>query len=125
LPINFVHRVIGKIGDVKTALLRIRREIRGAGGAGCRLGRHGYFSDETAFAGFTSRVLTRFADLRCLEDLYAVVAAVADIEKAVVTQLDAMHGAAEEVWFHLAAAEIRRPFPGAFSCFSTGGDVSL
>ena len=70
---------------------------------------------------FAARVRARLARFGCLEDLHAIVAAIADIQQAVVRQLGAMKGAAEKLRLHLAGLEIVRPRAGAFTDIGTSG----
>ena len=66
-------------------------------------------ADKAAFAHLALRIRAGLAHFGRLEDLHAIVAAIADVEQTVVGQLGAMHRAAEELRFHVAGLEIVRP----------------
>src|SRR5258707_1017210 len=73
------------------------------------------FAHESAFALVAGRILAGLADLRCLEHLNPVVAAIADIKESVVAQLRAVEGAAEKVGLHFALSKISCPRTDAFA----------
>ena len=79
LPVDDINRVVGKVGDVHAALLRIGGKVDRAGRAGRSLWSDVEFADETAFARIAVRIGTGLPRLRGPEDLHAVIAAVADI----------------------------------------------
>src|SRR6202521_2861461 len=109
LPVDDINRVVGKVGDVHAALLRIGGKVDRAGRAGRSLWSDVEFADETAFARLAVRIGTGLPRLRGPEHLHAVIAAVADVEQAVAGQFGAVHRAAEKLRLHLAALELGRP----------------
>jgi len=73
------------------------------------LRRHGDLAHEAALTDFAVRVRAGLARFGCLEDLHAIVAAIAGIQQAVVRELRAVQGTAEKFRFQIAGFEIIRP----------------
>src|SRR5260370_37460315 len=82
LPVDYVDGVIEEIGDVHAALLRVGREVHGTRRAANGLRSNVDLAHKTTFAYLAIRIGAGVSDLGCLEDLYAIVAAIADIEQA-------------------------------------------
>src|SRR5581483_7648126 len=80
LPIDDVDRVVGQVSDVHAALPGIGREIDQIGRAGGRLRRDVNLAHETALPGLALRIGAGLAYFGSLEDLDAVIAAIANIE---------------------------------------------
>jgi hypothetical protein len=66
-------------------------------------------ADETAFAGFAVGVGAGLARFGCLEHLHAVVAAIADIQQAIICEPRAVQRAAKEIMIHAAGPVVARP----------------
>src|SRR6202020_592593 len=119
VAIQDVNRLIGIVADIETALRLIGREVHRY-----RRARHhrlgiGFRADETlgheaAFAGLAIRIAALLAKsgILAIEHLNAVVAAVADVNLAVVGDFYAMHRIAEERRFRLAFCRSLRPGAG-------------
>src|SRR5579863_4170928 len=104
-----VNRLVGIVADIETALRLIGREVHRH-----RRARHhrlgvGFRADETlghesTFSGFAIWIAAFLAErgILAVEHLDAIVAAIADINLAVVGDFYAMHGIAKERRFRFA-----------------------
>src|SRR6185503_17589785 len=97
LPVDDVDHVVAEVGDVHAALLRVGREIHRTRCAADSLGSDVDFTYKAALARLALRIRAGLSRFRRLEDLHAIVAAIADIEQTVVRQLRAVQGTAEEL----------------------------
>src|SRR5579863_2658008 len=104
-----VDGLVGVVADIETALRLVGREVhrhRRAGhhGLSVGLGADEALGHEAAFAGFAIRIAALLAErgILAVEHLDAVVAAVADVNLAVVSNLHAMHGIAKEGGFRIS-----------------------
>src|SRR5215472_1638870 len=98
-PVQNVDCHVGVVSDIEATLRLIPGEVYGNGCSNdVGVFADKLFSDETAFAGFTSWISARFAKhgIIFVKHLNAIISTVADIELAVVGYLDAMHRVAKE-----------------------------
>src|SRR5208337_939675 len=98
LAVEDIDGHVGVVADIEAALSLVGREVHGHGGAGhfglrIRVLADEFLGEIAALAGFPARVAARLSEIRIktVEHLDAVVAAVADVELAVVGDLYAMH----------------------------------
>src|SRR5207237_3367091 len=122
-------RHVGVVADVEAGLPGISREIHRHCRARetVRLYRDGLFLDEAALARFTGRVEAFLTQVRIatVEDLNAVIAAVADINQAFLADLHAVHGIAEERGLHIALGQAAPPLAGCSRGLVVDGDVAV
>ena len=115
---------VGVVADIEAALLFVFREVQGDGGAddvGVRADK--LLGHETALAGRAGRIAAGLAQGRIVDvkDLNTIVSPVADIDLAVIGNLDAVHGVAEECRLSVAFDVVVNPCPrGGGRCVVNG-----
>jgi hypothetical protein len=119
---------IGVVADIEAALSLVGREVHGHSGAGHFGLRISALADETlgeiaALSRVPVRIAARLAQIRIetVEHLDTVVAAVADIELAVIGNLGAMHRVPEGDRLFVALCIVVRPAPAARAAASSTG----
>src|SRR5215831_2809798 len=116
VPLQYVHRHVRVVADVEAGLLGISRKIHRHCRARKTVGLYcyGLLLDETALTRFAARVEAFLTEVRIatVEDLDAVIAAVADINQTFLADLHAVHWIAEEGGLHIALGEVGHPVAG-------------
>src|SRR5687768_1136788 len=129
VAVQHVNRHVRVVTDVEAALLRISGEAHRYRRTRqpIRFHSHLLFFNEAAFTRLTGAVRAFLAEIRiaAVENLNAVVAAVADVKNAFLADLHAVHRIAEKRRLHVAFGEVVHPRTGGSGGLVVHGVVAI